>query len=369
VATGNNPQFSNELARRLVRIRLDAHVDQPWLREGFRHADLLGWVRQNRARLVAACLTLGRAWIAAGRPRHRQTLGSFEAWAQTVGGILEVAGINGFLANLEEMYETADTEGATWRMFVTLWWERHGTAEVGTVDLHQVALECEPPLPLGDRGDRSQRTRLGKALGRMRDRIFTIGDLNVRIEAVGVRHKAQRWRLALENEGRDERSQRSHLENRGADERSPRSHEDRSGWERLDAEAQRSHQRSPEKHEPHQSVGERGERWERFSDPHTRAGTRADARGGIPEKRSPCSQRSPSLEKSTTSGWERAGERCDERSLSPSAPGSGDGPADFDAVFDAYGLNPMDDDDRLEATRIWMGLATGPPSKDEPRSE
>jgi hypothetical protein len=38
---------------------------------------------------------------------------------------------------------------------------------------------------------------------------------------------------------------------------------------------------------------------------------------------------------------------------------------DFDAIFDAYGLNPMDDDDRLKATRIWMTLATGPPNTGE----
>ena len=93
IATGNNPQFSNELARRLVRIRLDAHVDQPWRREGFRHANLLAWTRANRAALVAACLTLGRAWIAAGRPRHDGMLGSFEAWAGIMGGILEAAGV------------------------------------------------------------------------------------------------------------------------------------------------------------------------------------------------------------------------------------------------------------------------------------
>ena len=35
VATGNNPEFSNEMARRIVRIRLDAHVDRPWQRDGF----------------------------------------------------------------------------------------------------------------------------------------------------------------------------------------------------------------------------------------------------------------------------------------------------------------------------------------------
>ena len=48
IATGNNPEFSNEMARRIVRIRLDAHVDQPWRRESFRHPDLMSWVSANR---------------------------------------------------------------------------------------------------------------------------------------------------------------------------------------------------------------------------------------------------------------------------------------------------------------------------------
>ena len=53
IATGNNPEFSNEMARRLVRIRLDANVERPWQRSDFRHPDLMTWVRANRARLVA----------------------------------------------------------------------------------------------------------------------------------------------------------------------------------------------------------------------------------------------------------------------------------------------------------------------------
>ena len=61
IATGNNSEFSNEMARRIVRIRLDAHVERPWQREGFRHPDLMIWVRANRGRLVAACLTLCQA--------------------------------------------------------------------------------------------------------------------------------------------------------------------------------------------------------------------------------------------------------------------------------------------------------------------
>ena len=198
IATGNNPTFSNEMARRLVRIRLDARVDQPWQRSGFRHPDLMVWVRANRARLVAACLTLCRAWIAAGRPRGTRSIGSYESWSQTMGGVLEVAGIEGFLGNIDEMMAASDSEGAVWRSFVSAWWDRFGTAEVGTGDLFTLATDCEPPLPLGSGNEKSQRTRLGMALVRMRDRVFQIDSRNLRLEALGISHKLQRWRLAID---------------------------------------------------------------------------------------------------------------------------------------------------------------------------
>jgi hypothetical protein len=196
IATGNNPECSNEMARRLVRIRMDAGVDQPWRGRTFRHPDLMGWVRANRGRLVAACLTLCRAWIAAGRPRGVRSIGGFEAWAQVMGGVLDVAGVAGFLGNLDEMLAAADAEGAMWHGFVAAWWGRFGSAEVGIVDLYAVAIQVEPPLELGSGNDRSQRTRLGIALGRIRDRIFRLDRQAVRIEARGTYQRAQRWRLA-----------------------------------------------------------------------------------------------------------------------------------------------------------------------------
>jgi hypothetical protein len=161
IATGNNPEFSNEMARRLVRIRLDARVDQPWRRENFRHPDLRLWVRANRAKLVAACLTLCQAWIAKGKPSGRTSIGSYENWACVIGGILETASIPGFLSNIDEMMDASDGEGAMWRSFVRAWWDRYGSADVGTGDLYEVAVTCEPALPLGTGGDRSQRIRLG----------------------------------------------------------------------------------------------------------------------------------------------------------------------------------------------------------------
>lgn len=197
VATGNNPSFSNEIARRLVRIRLDARVEQPWRRDGFRHPSLIGWVQANRGALVAACLTLCQAWIAAGRPRGTRSIGSFEAWSQVIGGILEVAGVDGFLANLDEVMEAADSEGAVWRSLVTAWWDRFGTTEVGISDLYGLAVQVEPPLPLGAGNDRSQRIRLGIALGRIRDRIYRLAHRSVQVQAAGTYQGASRWRLAV----------------------------------------------------------------------------------------------------------------------------------------------------------------------------
>jgi putative DNA primase/helicase len=198
IATGNNPEFSNEMARRLVRIRLDARVDQPWRREAFKHPDLMGWVRANRARLVAACLTLCRGWISAGRPRGHRSIGSYEAWAQTMGGILEVASIEGFLENLDDMMAASDSEGAMWRGFISSWWDRFGTAEVGSSDLYDLAITCEPPLPLGSGNERSQRTRLGKSLGRMRDRVFAVDERSLRMGGAGTYQGVKRWNLNID---------------------------------------------------------------------------------------------------------------------------------------------------------------------------
>jgi hypothetical protein len=301
IATGNNPEFSGEMARRLVRIRLDARVDQPWRRNGFRHPDLIAWVHANRADLVAACLSLCRGWIAAGRPRGGKHIGSFEAWAAVMGGLLEANGVPGFLGNIDEMLEASDGEGAVWRVFVGQWWDRFGTAEVGTSGLYELAINCEPPLPLGTGGDRSQRTRLGKALARMRDRVFDIAGLKARIQAIGVSHQARRWQLTLEGE-HGEHGERFSVSS-GAEK-----------GERQAVSEQRSPQRSPAYPIDGEGFGERGEPGERFSD--LRACASKDEKNNIKEEqtRSPPSSRSQNGGGSDAYDGERGGERQNARS-------------------------------------------------------
>jgi len=188
IATANNPSLSLEIARRCIRIRIDPRIDRPWKREGFKHDPLRQWVDRHRADLVHAVLTLVRAWIAAGMPEGASTIGSFESWARVIGGILEVAGIPGFLCNTEELYEVADAEGNEWREFVAAWWSRFGNSWVSTSELFDLSVNNELLGSVtGDKSARSQKTRLGKALGALRDRQFDSWRIKVRRE----RHSKQ----------------------------------------------------------------------------------------------------------------------------------------------------------------------------------
>jgi hypothetical protein len=199
LATGNNPAVSSEIARRTVRIRLDARQDRPWLRTAFRHANLRVWAAEHRGELVWAALTLIRAWIAAGQPAGPYTLGMFESWASTIGGILDVAGVEGFLSNLEDFYEDTDAEGATWRAFVGAWYDRHGSQEVTVAELWTLLRDDQIALPIGDGNEQSQRVRMGKLLSDARERVYEIDTdasaIRLQIARGGKFRRAVLWKL------------------------------------------------------------------------------------------------------------------------------------------------------------------------------
>jgi len=192
LCTANNVVVSTEIARRCARIRLDPQVDRPWERQAaaFKKPRLAEWVAGHRGELVAAALTLVRAWIDQGKPMGTKTLGRFEQWSEVMGGILDTAGVPGFLTNLHEFYEASDAEGAVFHRFVTAWWESFKDQEVTASDLFPIAQEIDG-LDLGRGAEHSQKTVFGKVLGRTRDRV--IG--NYRVAQGRVLHKTLTWRL------------------------------------------------------------------------------------------------------------------------------------------------------------------------------
>ena len=199
VASGNNPSVSNEISRRSIRIRLDAKTDQPWLREKFKIPNLRVWVKENRGQLIWAALTMIRAWLAAGRPAGSRKLGMFEQWAETIGGILDVVGIPGFLGNLAEFYEESDTEGGAWRSFILTWWETFRGKEVKVSDLWE-QIKDDTSLPIAADTDQAQKIRLGKLLSDKRDRTFSVAIENkpmlLRITRGGQKQRAYLWKLS-----------------------------------------------------------------------------------------------------------------------------------------------------------------------------
>ena len=85
-ATGNNLIIKGDLTRRSVVCRLDPKVERPELRQYT--YDPIADAKDHRAELVAAVITILRAYHVAGRPNRPPRLQSFEMWSDTVRGAL-----------------------------------------------------------------------------------------------------------------------------------------------------------------------------------------------------------------------------------------------------------------------------------------
>lgn len=188
IFTFNNPIMSNEIARRSVPIKLESNTACPWTRTGFKHDDLIGYIKQNRSEIIAAGLTLGKAWINAGRPKGKgRPLGSFETWYSVIGGILEVAGIPGLLENAADFYSSSDVETAAWTAFLTEWKKSIPCGGASSRDLIELALRCEV-IDEG-RTERATQISLGRALVKMQGRVFG----TLKIKKLGVVSGLQFW--------------------------------------------------------------------------------------------------------------------------------------------------------------------------------
>lgn len=94
--TGNNLALGGDLPRRTLRSAIDPGMPSPETRTNFRHPNLLEWIGGHRGEVIAALLTLVRAWHAASRPLGKQTTSdSYANWTQVIRGILAEVGIPG----------------------------------------------------------------------------------------------------------------------------------------------------------------------------------------------------------------------------------------------------------------------------------
>lgn len=138
---------------------------------------------------------------------HVHKLGSFESWRDVIGGILKVAGIPDFLANLDEHYRDSNTR--EWWNFLDALFDIFGDAATPASEIipklsntKDLKLRESLPEELEDAMSKpdSLGRRLGKAFAKNADRRFPSisGNATLRIKHVGEARGSILWRIIKE---------------------------------------------------------------------------------------------------------------------------------------------------------------------------
>ena len=129
LAAGNHVTVRGDLFRRVYRIHLAPTMGGWENRKAsdFRHPNLVRWTQVNRAKLMSAVLTIVRYWYAQGETEAGQSVGfgSFEDWQRIVSGILELAGVPGFLGNLLSWREESAVDRRGWGAHLSEMWDQN----------------------------------------------------------------------------------------------------------------------------------------------------------------------------------------------------------------------------------------------------
>lgn len=178
LASGNNLEIRGDLNRRVLPIRLDAKDEKPEERDDFKIEDLEQWVRNHRPELVCCALTILRAYIVAGSPRHGwKAYGSFENWSDLIRGCLSWLGLQDPLVARDEYKKRSDNGTEELKYFYDLWWDIYQGAPVYLSDLkiqaernnelNETIIAIDP----GSTTDRINTKSLSALLRRQADRI------------------------------------------------------------------------------------------------------------------------------------------------------------------------------------------------------
>jgi hypothetical protein len=205
-ATGNNVIVSGDTVRRVCHIRLESPEERPEEKRDFAHPDLLGWVGENRRRLLGAALTILRGYCLANRPDMKlQAWGSFGGWSALVRSAVAWVGLPDPGLTRTVLRERSDTvaEGMT---TILNCWERMDPDRAG-LTAAEVVRRLYPRQSRGEPAQQSPawhdefRAALESLLGRpdarslgnklrcYRRRLFS----GRYIDRAGTDHQAARW--------------------------------------------------------------------------------------------------------------------------------------------------------------------------------
>lgn len=187
-ATGNNITLTDEMSRRCLHIRLESPEENPEFRppQEFKHPELLLWVRSQRPAIMAAALTILRAYVVAGRPDlGLPAWGSFDGWSGLVRAAVVWAGFVDPGETRHQLQADSDTSTNALADLVTGWEEIAATlggrctvAEVLSVleedydkKLFKALRSALDELVPGRPGELPNARRIGNALKKYRGRV------------------------------------------------------------------------------------------------------------------------------------------------------------------------------------------------------
>ncbi|MCP4700971.1 MAG: hypothetical protein GY862_29570, partial [Gammaproteobacteria bacterium] len=122
-ATGNSLSFAGDMTRRVLLCRLDPETERPDGREF--DLDLYDYIPKHRDHLLAAALTILRAWKCSGDKVKITPFGSFEAWSDLVRSALVWLGMPDPLDTRDRILE-ADPVSSSVRQVFAAWFEAFG---------------------------------------------------------------------------------------------------------------------------------------------------------------------------------------------------------------------------------------------------
>ncbi|MGA6159619.1 bifunctional DNA primase/polymerase [Stenotrophomonas sp. NPDC087984] len=128
IITGNGLRTGGDNGRRAMWVRLDPNCPDPDQRDGYKVGDLRPWLRKNASTVVAALVTMVRAWLADGAKTIRKRKGDYSEWASMMAGLLDYLDVPGWL----DTDAGQDEEELVWAAFLAAWHRELGTEPVAT---------------------------------------------------------------------------------------------------------------------------------------------------------------------------------------------------------------------------------------------
>ena len=218
-ATGNNLIVKGDLIRRSVVGKLDPRCERPELRQY--DYDPVVDATEMRGEIVAAALTVLRAYHVAGRPQRPPRLQNFGEWSDTVRGALIWLGQGDPVKTMGRL-RMGDPALVNLRVVLAAWRDQFADAAQSSnsvIEAANATKATEEPqasgryvrsylrpalrsalLTVAGRGGAIETRRFGQWLGRNKHRVVNLGqdddmkDL-VALEPAPLLHGSQQWKV------------------------------------------------------------------------------------------------------------------------------------------------------------------------------